>query len=412
MSNFAIAHVEAAIRHRNLSKRVIFGLIVAGGVVAVGVAAADLWWAKTAASSQGVSSDAVRPAWPDLATKALGHFTFSFLIALLMAAIYEMLVLRHLRAIARQVRSGGWLRRGELIKLHRDWVGASDDLDEVVGALNEARAYGVETRSALAWRIGQQRSVEAGLQADLAAAACENETLRADVSEQADFARLLACDLAASVRAAKSNPGRHVADKPVILENEEQSFPVNSNVMALSRAREVKDRRGDPEDIEELAAEFAAYCAASDGRLSRVALAMQDVIGVAIRDLEPRIAALGASLDVSDLPIVEGDRALLIRLASGLIGDALDAAVPGEPVAIEITALPATDDGRAIIRVRDNCGRIESKRGDGVTVPPLPNRRLRIRALCHRIVRAHGGEMSEHQSDGSTRVVQIELARA
>ena len=409
MSDVAIAHVEAAIRHRNLSLRVLVSLIVAGAVFAFVVAAVDLWSAEQAVTIATTSKSAAQPVWPDLATKALGHFAFSFLIAVLMAMVYETMVFRHLRAIARQVRSGGWLRRGEAISLRRDWIGASDDLDQIVGALNEARAYGAETRSALAWRVGRQRSAEAELRAELADAARENDRLRADLSEQADFARLLARDLAISTKLSAANDAgqgvedRFAADRGCLLQNG------SSNVLALISPDEAKGLQGAPETIAELSDEFAAYCAASDGRLSRVALSLQEAADVAIRDLHARISGRGAKIEVGELPVVEGDRALLIRLLSTLVGDALESAVPGEQVQIEIRALSSPDDERVIIRVDDNCGRsaTEGRDGDGATVPAI--RSARTWAMCHRIVHAHGGEITEHQSDCGMRSVQIVL---
>ena len=409
MSDVAIAHVEAAIRHRNLSLRVLIGLIVAGAVFAFVVAAVDLWSAEQTVTLATASEGAAQPAWPDLATKALGHFAFAFLIAVLMAMVYETMAFRHLRAIARQVRSGGWLRRGEAISLRRDWIGASDDLDTIVGALNEARAYGIETRSALAWRVGRQRSAEAELRDDLAAATRENEKLRADLSEQADFARLLARDLAISTRLSAANSAGQDVEHRFAADRGDLHQHGISNVLALISPDEAKGLQGAPETIAELSEEFAAYCAASDGRLSRVALSLQEAVDVAVRNLHPRIHGRGAEVEIGDLPVVEGDRALLIRLFSTLIGDALDAAAPGERVQIQIRALASAGDERVVIRVDDNCGwsAMEGRDGDGAAVPAI--RSARTWAMCHRIVHAHGGEITEHQSDCGMRSVQIVL---
>ena len=91
MSDIAIAHVEAAIRHRNLSLRVLVGLMFAGAVFAFVVAAVDLWSAEQAVTIATASKSAAQPGWPDLATKALGHFAFAFLIAALMPRTWPVM---------------------------------------------------------------------------------------------------------------------------------------------------------------------------------------------------------------------------------------------------------------------------------------------------------------------------------
>jgi signal transduction histidine kinase len=141
---------------------------------------------------------------------------------------------------------------------------------------------------------------------------------------------------------------------------------------------------------------------AQAGELSVERVALGRLAAEVAEDLRPRLEAAGATLEIGELPKVDGDPGQLRRVLQNLVGNALK--FRGEaPPRIELSAL--RDSREWVVTVRDN--------GLGVA----PDQASRIfemfarangepegvgigLAVCRRIIEAHGGRIWVEAPDG------------
>ena len=168
--------------------------------------------------------------------------------------------------------------------------------------------------------------------------------------------------------------------------------PPSPEVLALLRASTERAR--------ELIDGVLTYARA--GELQRAPVALHDVMAEVAEDLRPGLEAAGATLDVGELPEVDGDARQLRRLLQNLVGNAVKFRGE-EPLRVELSAL--RDSQEWVVTVRDNgpgvepeqAGRIfgmfsrADTRTDGVGIGL---------AVCRRIVEAHGGRIWVEAPEG------------
>jgi signal transduction histidine kinase len=149
------------------------------------------------------------------------------------------------------------------------------------------------------------------------------------------------------------------------------------------------------------------------GELSTERVALGRLVDEVAGDLRPRLENAGASLEVGELPEVEGDPRQLRRVLQNLLGNAVK--FRGEaPPRIELSAL--RDSQEWVVTVRDN--------GIGVD----PDKASRIfgmfsranneidgvgigLAVCRRIIEAHGGRIWVEAADGGGSAFRFTLPR-
>lgn len=170
------------------------------------------------------------------------------------------------------------------------------------------------------------------------------------------------------------------------------SEPPQPDVLRLLRASAVR--------ASELIDGVLAYARAGELRRERVAL--DRLMGEVAEDLRPGLEAAGASLEVGELPEVDGDARQLRRVLQNLVGNAVK--FRGEaPLRVELSAEDA--GGEWLVTVRDN----------GAGVDPDHASRIfgmfsRVRtdadgtgiglAVCRRVVEAHGGRIWVEAAEG------------
>ena len=138
------------------------------------------------------------------------------------------------------------------------------------------------------------------------------------------------------------------------------------------------------------------------GELRRERVALGGLMDEVAEDLRPGLEESGASLEIHDLPEVDGDPRQLRRVLQNLVGNAVKFRAEAPP-RVEVSAL--RDSQEWIVTVRDN----------GVGVDPEQSSRIfgifsRATsaadglgiglAVCRRVVEAHGGRIWVEAAEG------------
>jgi signal transduction histidine kinase len=168
--------------------------------------------------------------------------------------------------------------------------------------------------------------------------------------------------------------------------------PPAPEVLALLRAS-IERARGLIDDV-------LTYARAGELHNERVALA--DVMAEVAQDLRPSLEEAGATVEVGELPQVDGDPRQLRRLLQNLVGNAVKFRGDATP-RVEVSAQRGPEDW--VVTVRDN----------GVGVDPEHASRIfamfaRLNgetegtgiglAVCRRVVEAHGGRIWVEPAEG------------
>jgi signal transduction histidine kinase len=153
------------------------------------------------------------------------------------------------------------------------------------------------------------------------------------------------------------------------------------------------------------------YARVGELRTDRVAL--DRLVAEVAADLRPTLEETGATLDVGELPVVQGDRRQLRRVLQNLVGNAIK--FRGEaPPRVEVSSQRGSREW--VVTVRDNgvgvdpadAGRIFAMfaRGDA----PAGGTGIGL-AVSRRIVEAHGGRIWVEPADGGGSVFRFTLPR-
>jgi signal transduction histidine kinase len=149
------------------------------------------------------------------------------------------------------------------------------------------------------------------------------------------------------------------------------------------------------------------------GELSTERVALGRLAAEVAEDLGPSLERAGATLEIGELPEVEGDRRQLRRVLQNLLGNAVK--FRGEaPPRVELSAL--RDSQEWVVTVRDNGVGVDpdqstrifemfaraGKETDGVGIGL---------AVCRRIVEAHGGRIWVEPAEGGGSAFRFTLPR-
>lgn len=208
----------------------------------------------------------------------------------------------------------------------------------------------------------------------------DNEELRRLNAEISMFSSMVAHDLKAPLRRLSSQSERLARE----LEKEDGG-----------KAREISDRIGElGVSLMKLVGDILAF-ARSGGQIKLAEVSLAEVCGEALSRLQTDIETAGAGITVADLPMVQGDRALLVQVFQNLVGNAI--AYAGETPQVLITSRSPGAEVEVI--VADNGPGIEEKLRPQVFVTFNRGERAGSDgtglglAICKRVVNRHGGRI-------------------
>jgi len=147
-------------------------------------------------------------------------------------------------------------------------------------------------------------------------------------------------------------------------------------------------------------------------------VSLQHILHEVLEDLAVRIRAEGAVVDAGDLPVVLADSVQVRQVLQNLLSNALKFAAPGRPPVIRINA--AREAQRIRVTVADNGVGFSPEHGERLFQPFVQLGPAREQgaglglAICHRIVQAHGGEISAtaRPGEGATFTFTLSLNAA
>jgi signal transduction histidine kinase len=184
-----------------------------------------------------------------------------------------------------------------------------------------------------------------------------------------------------------------------------------SNMALLVRMLERRAGEPPPADVLRLLRESterarelidAVLTYARVGELRRERVALGEVVAQVAEDLRPSLEAVDATLDVGELPEVDGDPRQLRRVLQNLVGNAVKFRGDAPP---RVTVSAQAERGEWVVTVGDNgvgvrpdqAGRIfgmfarVGSQADGLGIGL---------AVCRRVVEAHGGRIWVEPADG------------
>ena len=168
--------------------------------------------------------------------------------------------------------------------------------------------------------------------------------------------------------------------------------------------------------LNDLVVDLLAYAKVGQGELRRSTVALDEVVGEALDNLDGQISAAGAHVTAEALPRVQGDPRRLCQLIQNLVGNAVKF-TNGRPPEVRITA--RAQDGWCHLSVADNgvgftheqaarifrpfhrLHPIDRYEGSGIGL-----------AICERIVAQHGGRIWAEGREGQGATFHVELPLA
>jgi signal transduction histidine kinase len=149
------------------------------------------------------------------------------------------------------------------------------------------------------------------------------------------------------------------------------------------------------------------------GELSAERVALGGLVGEVAEDLRPSLEAAGATLEIGELPEVEGDPRQLRRVLQNLVGNAVK--FRGEaPLRVELSAL--RDSQEWVVTVRDNGVGVDADHASRIfeMFSRANNKTEGVGiglAVCRRIVEAHGGRIWVEAAEGGGSAFRFTMPR-
>ncbi|MEO0911528.1 MAG: ATP-binding protein [Pseudomonadota bacterium] len=348
---------------------------------------------------------AVARVWAQFWGLALSNFGRTLLISIVLLALLDQFVTRHLTAIAQHVRGARWMDGEGRFVLDRRPPAEPDHLDEIARALNDARSRIGQAFDVMSEEVTERRRAEERLSRQAAELERLNTELEKTNREQAQFTYAISHDLK-----SPTNTIRMLLDELNAYHREELSADADELIQCADQTA----RR-----MSQIVEDVLTYSRVVGLDVAPERLVLSDLAEQVGADLRAEISESGAVLKVGSMPDVMGGQVQLRLMLQNLVSNAIKFARPGVPPEIEIAHAPPDPLGMVRIMVRDN----------GIGIPPdyresvfslfkklhaqeiYPGTGLGL-TLCRRIASNHGGSITvaEQEGPGTTFYVLLPAA--
>jgi signal transduction histidine kinase len=152
---------------------------------------------------------------------------------------------------------------------------------------------------------------------------------------------------------------------------------------------------------------------AQAGELTTERVALGRLMGEVAEDLRPILEGAGATLEVGELPEVDGDPRQLRRVLQNLVGNAVKFR-GGEPLRVEVSAL--RDSQEWVVTVRDNGLGVDPEQATRIfgmfsrANSAMDGAGIGL-AVCRRIVEGHGGRIWVEAAEGGGSAFRFTMPR-
>lgn len=321
-------------------------------------------------------------------TVLASNFIKTLAASVLMLLIFDKMVSRHLRSLASETRGGVWETGARRFELDRRKTRNSDELDQIVSALNDAGE-----RISEAMEAEQLRGRELQL---------VNDKLHDANREQAEFTFAISHDL----KSPSNTIGMLIDELNELRPNDEEV-----SVVLQDMSRTNRRMRGLVDDILD-------YSQTIEPKTMSDPVDLNEIITAVTEDLAAEIMTSGAEIRCQELPTLRGNATQLRVLFQNLISNAIKFRDLSRPPLVEIIGAgpgPGIDD---TIRVADN----------GIGIPEEYRERVfglfqRLHAqseyegtglgltVCRRIMFNHDGKILVSPNEGFGTVFELKFKR-
>ena len=342
--------------------------------------------------------------WAQFWTLLLSNFAKAAVASIVILAIFDHLVTRHLRSIAAYVAGSSWLDRSEALKLERRGVGAQDDLDFIVTAINEAKLRSAESYKATRTEVDQRRFAEASLARKAEHLARLNDLLVQTNREQAEFTYAISHDLK-----SPTNTVGMLLDELVLA----HAGALDADARHLvDRAQKTVARMG------RLVEDVLNYSCTVEEEFTAEPVNLNLLVLEILEDLQSDIRKAGVDIDLDDLPIVSGNALQLRLLFQNLICNAIKFRSPDRSPRLTIRSEYDQSAGKQRVAISDNGIGIAPEFHERVfglfqrlhSYEAFPGSGLGL-TLCQRIVTNHGGRIDLRSAPGEGTTFSFHLPR-
>lgn len=273
-------------------------------------------------------------------TLLLTNLLKGFAAALVMLAILEWLLMRHLRTIADYVRNSNWLAGVDKLRLERNRLAQPDELDAIADAVNLAQKRDRSAYDNLQGEIAERRRTQDQLTAKTNDLQILNTELVQSTKEQAEFAYAISHDL--------KSPANSLH---LLIDEVRKGYcgPINDDAQQiLDQANRIVTRMGGQIDS------VLSYSSSITHEIEVEQIDLNSLLTDLLADLDGQIKSTNATIEIDHMPKIAGDRMLLHLLFSNLLTNALKFRAAARQPEIQIRATPANQENQVRIAVSDN----------------------------------------------------------
>ncbi|WP_119168979.1 sensor histidine kinase [Algihabitans albus] len=340
--------------------------------------------------------------WAQFWTLLFSNFAKTALASIIMLAIFNHFVSRHLRSIATYVAGSSWLNRSEALKLERSGDDRQDDLDYIVTAINDAKARSAQAYKAVQAEVNQRRLAERSLARKAENLVRLNELLVQTNREQAEFTYAISHDLRSPTNTVGMLLDELTLSHGGVFDDDAKHL--------IDRAQRTVGRMG------KLVEDVLSYSRTIEEEFAPEAVDLNFLAQEILEDLQSDIASTNATIDLGELPVVTGNSLQLRLLFQNLISNAIKFRSEDRSPRITIHAESDRKAGKRSIVISDNGIGIAPEFHDRIfglfqrlhSYEAFPGSGLGL-TLCKRIVANHGGAIELRSVPGEGTAFEFPL---